>query len=541
MEAIIDKLKNFNYSVSKKCIGYKNKKAEGTSISLNDSVGCKMSSFKLDGRSIQETRSGKNLLPFANQDFTVKGVRFYAIDGDLYLDGTSTGDISSNSEEYKNNFSFTLPAGTYHFERGTGASTPTDSQIATYIRKYDDNETLITNAGTFTLTEKTKLYIGFYSFMNQIFNNRKMNAQLEQGDTATEYETCGASPSPDYPSEIEVIEDNVEVNVVGKNLANLTRPTFTSSGVTFTNNGDGTYTLNGTCTNGTDNNLLVNDNIKIHKNKFYKLSIKVLGGTKNNIIALSNIRLVVGETKTWNWLNSDAPAKSSLEDGYIDYVNYFINKGAVFNDYRIGIQLEMVDNENSLATEFVPYQENAIELILPEPICSLPNGVKDEIYIKDGKAYLKKNVGRVDLGTLVWAYKSDYGFSSTITGAKGPVNNNTKANAMCDIYTVYTANNCYGLTGSISSGISITMSGTGVIVRETNYTDVETFTNAMSGYYFYYELTEPYEIDLGAVTMLKTYKNVSNIFNSKDTNMNIEYCSNEIVDVEKYSIEVKEI
>lgn len=479
--------------------------SSGTNITLNDSANMKMASLVVDGKSTQETRSGKNLMkyPYISENnstsngitFTVNNDGTIIINGQNDRNGHSTFRLTSTEN-------YSLPAGTYYM------IDPQNSSIE--FMGYDgSNYTSIGkhNGYSLTLSEQKNImiYVQIVNGNNTAFNNFKIYPMLStsSGETSDTYEAFGVSPSPDYPSEIETITGEVEVKVIGKNLLPLPTENQTVNGITYTIDKEkGTIIANGTATSNA--NLLLLKPYNTNGKNYFVSGCPSGGGNSTYTIY----------TQSDNDNGNGTIVNTS--NGYIGirvYAGITVNN-LVFKPMMV---------EGITATEFEPYQENKIEFILPKPSCSLPNGVKDEIYIKDGKAYLKKNVGRVDLGTLVWAYKSDYGFSSTITGAKGPANNNTKANAMCDIYTVYTANNCYGLTGSISSGISITMSGTGVIVRETNYTDVETFTNAMSGYYFYYELAEPYEIDLGEVTMPKTYKNVSNIMNSKDTNMNVEY------------------
>ena len=68
-------------------------------------------------------------------------------------------------------------------------------------------------------------------------------------------------PSPENPVEIKSVV-NPTVKVCGKNLLNSTLQTTTRNGVTCTNNGDGTYTLNGTAKSQTVFNLLdINENI----------------------------------------------------------------------------------------------------------------------------------------------------------------------------------------------------------------------------------------------------------------------------------------
>ena len=91
--------------------------------------------------------------------------------------------------------------------------------------------------------------------------------QIEKGAQATAYETY-------IPSikmlEDEVSEQNESLSVIGKckNLLKPTLQTTTKNGVTITNNGDGTYTLNGTATDGTFFD--INKNISINKGTKYK-------------------------------------------------------------------------------------------------------------------------------------------------------------------------------------------------------------------------------------------------------------------------------
>lgn len=129
--------------------------------------------------------SNKNLLPFTNQDFTVNNVRYYVQNGNLYINGTSSGETSPTNANFKNNFKFTLSAGTYTIIG--------NSQFATYLRKASDDSNMFTNptyiAGTsrqFTLNEQTELYIGFYAYNNTL-NNLDMRLMLEKGSTSTDY------------------------------------------------------------------------------------------------------------------------------------------------------------------------------------------------------------------------------------------------------------------------------------------------------------------------------------------------------------------
>lgn len=131
---------------------------------------------------------GKNVVPFTNQDFTLNSVRYKVVDGNLTLDGTSTGETSNQNARFKTNFNFWLDAGTYTLSYGGGTT-----GMSMRIRNYDDNTTISNNlhqsnlSDTFTLNARTHVYLGFYVYQAS-FSNKALNIQLELGSTATDYE-----------------------------------------------------------------------------------------------------------------------------------------------------------------------------------------------------------------------------------------------------------------------------------------------------------------------------------------------------------------
>lgn len=102
--------------------------------------------------------------------------------------------------------------------------------------------------------------------------------QIEEGDTATPYE-------PYIPSVKMLAEENAQQNnsliSLGKckNLLKPTLQTTTQNGVTCTNNGDGTYTLNGTASGLTT--FILRD-MKLDSSLSYKLTGCPLGGDWDN-------------------------------------------------------------------------------------------------------------------------------------------------------------------------------------------------------------------------------------------------------------------
>lgn len=143
----------------------------------------------LDGYSeVNGTKiESNNLLGFGSVDFTLKGVRFYTVDGVLYLDGSTVGEISSTDNAFNTNLRFYLPAGTYYLNRGSIA-------LPTYIYDVDNmtsGNAIRTNNGSFTLAEGKTLALGFYLYQ-KTFSTAKLDACVNIGSTAITYEDTAA-------------------------------------------------------------------------------------------------------------------------------------------------------------------------------------------------------------------------------------------------------------------------------------------------------------------------------------------------------------
>lgn len=142
---------------------------------------------------------GKNLMPFTNQDFTLNNVRYYVENGSLILNGTSTGETSSVNTTFKTNLSFTLPSGTYTISHKTGI-------MACYLYKTDNTlvKQVNTNVAseTFTLSEKTQVFLGFYVYQ-KTFANINAEVMIEKGTSSSEYKPY---QSQTYPINLGTME-----------------------------------------------------------------------------------------------------------------------------------------------------------------------------------------------------------------------------------------------------------------------------------------------------------------------------------------------
>lgn len=194
---------------------------------------------------------------------------------------------------------------------------------------------------TFTLQEQST-GTNFWCNAGAIFNNAKIRIWGYESTEDKPYEQYGASPSIDYPSEIETVKDSVKIDVVNKNLfdknkalrgyeLNITTGRTSSNSLFFTSdyirvNPNGQYFLSGKH-DGTSN-------------CFYDKNKKYLGN-----VTLKNGLLKVPDNSDIYYLRINARLTS------IDTT--MIEKGTEKTDYVEGesqsiimpIQQEMLDGD----------------------------------------------------------------------------------------------------------------------------------------------------------------------------------------------------
>jgi hypothetical protein len=183
------------------------------------------------------------------------------------------------------------------------------------------------------------------------------------------------------------------VTVQGKNLfPSNTLPT-TWNGITFTNNSDGTHTLNGTATTAAGF-FLPAPILSLVSGTSYAFS--TLNTLPNKAyLSLNNISsTMLSHEARWKVFNS----VSDRPKGW-----FWTDAGAVFNNYVLGIQLEV----NTAVTAYAPFVPNspspdypapitgttkitvsdgttAHDYMLPQSLYSLPDGTADEYDVVSG-------------------------------------------------------------------------------------------------------------------------------------------------------------
>ena len=315
---------------------YESNKKDGKTIIIDNSVYNTNLKLQLYGKSTQETRSGKNLLNVTAESFTTSGVTVTINpDKTIVLNGTYTGTDTFWRRLAKD---FTIPAGTYTLSNGNPDASVL---VPSAIFKDDSNNFDIVDVSTKTFTEEKVIKPYLRIAVGSSFNNFKIYPVIVSGDTVGEYEQYGASPSPDYPSEIE--------NVKGKNLLPevIDKTTQTKNGITLTFLENNQINLKGTSTATTAIDLLLKESTKITKDIYVHLRNN---GTGSTSIALLNSSGQFGwcgfsETNKISKLNG-----VSSESSDINKIRFFINAGQTI-DITFQPSLEYTSD----ITRYVPY------------------------------------------------------------------------------------------------------------------------------------------------------------------------------------------
>ena len=140
------------------------------------------------------------------------------------------------------------------------------------------------------------------------------------------------------------------------------------------------------------------------------------------------------------------------------------------------------------ATTYEPYTSNTLSL----PISTFfPTGMKSagSVYDELTPSKATTRIGSVDLGNLVWNYATTYQyFYATLPNMKVIQSGDVMPNFLTPNYITITSrgNQYWGDAPDKSIGTRQTTSN--VCVKDLSYTDVPTFTNAMSGQYLCFEL-----------------------------------------------------
>nr|DAK37385.1 MAG TPA: Pulmonary surfactant-associated protein [Caudoviricetes sp.] len=396
---------------------------KGTNLKLNTSA-TKVLGMTIYGNTEQVNTSGKNLLKITARTATSQGISStVSDDGTVSYSGTMTGSWA-NITDYTV-FSTPLPAGKYTFS----IDHPRTHKIILKYKLADNtfseviaNMTATSTSNTFTATQPIIAGYLFISATNGSILKDTVRAQLEIGDTATDYEpyTGGlASPGPQLPQTINKV-NGANIYVQSKNLFDTRFGNRTLNNVEIKTYEDGSFSLNGTVSIGSSLITPTYTKSFIPAGK-YKLVVEHLGGTVEKNFAGANfvvsIPIQKGSVVYSSYLRPeelnggtkvfDVNVTDVLDEKYTPFVwiphNEAINQG-FWNYKNLRLRITLVkDGED---TEFTPFDINTISVILPE--LNKIGKYQDCVYFKDGKWYLEKNTGiKTFDGSEAWVKTSE--------------------------------------------------------------------------------------------------------------------------------------
>lgn len=488
----------------------------GGKITLTDSAEAPLQSLKVYGKSTQTQTSGKQLFNATLQSGTFNGISYTRYsDGTYLLTGTATdtAGLQFGRCDFVSGVKYRLVG--FH---GTGIK----DQFALYVNGlgYPND---IGNGITFTANST-----GNYSISIAIPTGTTVNMLLKPmlttdlSATYDDYEpyTGGIpAPNPDYPQPISDV-DNAEVTVQNKNFVEIEclPRSVSMSGITYTNNNDGSITVSGTSTGYSQ---ATGYSELVLKKGTYTLSGKYAQlrrwSQKSEVIANE------GETFTLE------------EDTGVD-VRIVISASGISLNETIILQIE---KGNSVTEAEVRKSQTAT---IPYTLRGIGN-VKDELLVNaDGTGKWITRFGKVDLGTLNYSYDSSSRrfYSTQLKGlVKAPVNASTALRGICESYSV-TYWNKLNESGTDNFIVYLGGSSEQIGIRDTRYTTPADFKSAMNGVNLIYELATPIETNLTSeevaqILTLNTFKPTSIISNNKQAEMEIKYIADTKAYVDAHS------
>lgn len=307
--------------------------ATGTDIQVTDSANDRVSKLVLDGKSTQETRSGKNILNF---DAVLKYWNA------IYTSSDNVYSLTDVSSMYRNPYALDLEVGknyTFSIQGATQNSTNLkleilkDGTVIQFISAINGGSKTfeVESGSTYTLR-------GNYATREYpvIFNK----PMLRLSTTDDTYEQYGASPSPDYPSEIE--------NIKGKNLLPNNATSQTTNGVTFTVNNDKTILVNGNNDGTASSSFII---------KYYSLKAGtyILNGCPSGGSS-TTYRIAIQKTSDWSVLGLDTGSGSkqfTIDEATNVQVAIVIQKGQTISNllFKPMIRLSSIIDDT-----YVPYE-----------------------------------------------------------------------------------------------------------------------------------------------------------------------------------------
>lgn len=233
---------------------YNSIQVEGESFNLNYVDNSKTMDIQLKGNHSQETREGYNLLDF-NNPISLSYYTSKTFEKDTLTISCTKGTWQYAKYDMMDIFEkYAGQTMSFQVESYSSSNSEANSTVQLAYNDGKNNYIQLLSSNTFTIPSDisniTKAEIGIYANNtgNALSNTfTVVKPMLVLGTEAKPYEQYGASPSPDFPSEIKTVKDSVEVKVVNKNLLSKSNVVYNqiSDSLTVTNLGNGRFLFDG--------------------------------------------------------------------------------------------------------------------------------------------------------------------------------------------------------------------------------------------------------------------------------------------------------
>lgn len=330
-----------------------------------------------------------------------------------------------------------------------------------------------------------------------------------------------ASPNPEYPQEIEVIEGDLSFKVNGKNLIDtqpkLTQPTE----LTVKRQNDGKILLNGTASELKFLTIVLLENINIPAGT-YTLSVKDnLGNEYAGDLYINGVYSYKNDVR--KVIKQETRIKKIMFSIYLPKKTY--------TNTSIGIQLEL----GEVTTDYEPYQEQIVPLDLKGNwVGKINDDIKDYLVTDKRKYWLVKNVGKVVLdGSEEWI-KSNFSTGESYYQLSlniGQIISNVKNTVLCTHFIEKETWSKKVVGIYFDSKMIITTNDS--LNNTETIDDFKTFLSENKPE-VYYQLATPEIIELGELPEpIKTFEGVNNIqlLANLDTEIEVKYA----LDLKKYA------
>ena len=481
-----DKKKHFTYE-----------SYEGSSIDVDiKGSSYDINNLEVKGRSTQEVRSGKNLLPSDLNTKTENGITITNNGNGTYtLNGTATSDVSIAI-----NNDFISMSGTWKMLGCPSGGSSSTYMLSAYVGYWGAGSPNIDTGSGTNITYTGNVKVRFYIKSGTTCNNLLFKPMITTDTTLTynDFEQYGVSPSPDFPSEIESVKGNIQIINTGKNL-------FDKS---TANLGKGVSTSTGNLYN--ESPLFATDFIEIIPNTNYVVNgystsaNRVYGACYDS--SKNYLTNVTTNANISTFKITNASAKYIRLTGFIsDIDTYQLEKG-------------------STATEYEPYQSQTLNIDLQgNELCSIGD-TKDILDISvTGDTKINKKIGKVVLdGSENWRIGAAPNQTNTTYFSCDSYDNiiSAKTNKIMSDYFLY--NNDLWLRDV--EGIYFDIVNSNLIrirISKDIVTTVEEFKTWLSTHNVtvIYELATPETINLSPTKPLYLYDGINHLTNDNNADM----------------------